>query len=634
MNINYYNESKPLITQALKALGKKNLALIMHGCSFPSSKGENTGTGTPNSKAGRELVDFISGIFNAVQLGPYGKTKKSAPSPYTATIFSNNPLFIDLEQLTGKEWGGILDRAVYEQVCRENPIKDSSKLSYKYIYESQKLALKSAYSKFVASNLLELKKEFDAYKSENVSWLEKDSIYEALSSEYNNDYWPKWESEIDKNLYNTKTASEKKSAQSRIDEIKAKYSEDIDFYAFCQFVTFRQNEVSKNYALQRGIKLIADRQVAFSDRDVWANQSLMLDGWFLGCPPDYFSEDGQAWGFPLLSPEKLFNKNGTLAPAGVLMKELYTKIFKENPGGVRIDHIIGLIDPWVYRRGKKPTIKDGAGRLYSSPEHKELAKYSIIGEKDLNESIPADMEQRVAKLTPAQIKKYGAFIEKIVLAAAKEVGLNNDAIVCEDLGTLTNPVKNVMQKYDLQGMRNTPFTDPTQPQDAYRCCNIPKRAWVMAGTHDNEPLSLWAQKLVFTHPSYLHALNLAKDMWFDLPHQEQEQRVVRLTKDAKYLLQTKITELFASNAENVQIFFSDLFGISDVYNIPGTSNDENWTLRLDDNYQEMYFERCKDGYAIDLLLILKLALESRGNDFAKQNAELIGKMSALIDSAY
>ena len=44
-------------------------------------------------------------------------------------------------------------------------------------------------------------------------------------------------------------------------------------------------------------------------------------------------------------------------------------MFHENPGGVRIDHIVGLIDPWVYKKGKKPMPEQGAGRLYSSPEH-------------------------------------------------------------------------------------------------------------------------------------------------------------------------------------------------------------------------------------------------------------------------
>ena len=50
-----------------------------------------------------------------------------------------------------------------------------------------------------------------------------------------------------------------------------------------------------SFAKKHDIKMIADRQVAFSDRDTWAYQALFLKGWCLGCPPDYFSKDGQAW---------------------------------------------------------------------------------------------------------------------------------------------------------------------------------------------------------------------------------------------------------------------------------------------------------------------------------------------------
>lgn len=102
--------------------------------------------------------------------------------------------------------------------------------------------------------------------------------------------------------------------------------------------------------------MIADRQVAFSDRDAWAYQSLFLEGWYLGCPPDYFSKDGQAWGFPVMDPDKMFNADGSLGEGGILMKNLYRKMFKENPGGVRIDHIVGLIDPWVYKVGKNQCV--------------------------------------------------------------------------------------------------------------------------------------------------------------------------------------------------------------------------------------------------------------------------------------
>ena len=101
---------------------------------------------------------------------------------------------------------------------------------------------------------------------------------------------------------NPKSEEEKKAYASRIEEIRDKYSDEIEFYKFCQFVLEKQNEETKKYALSSGIKMIADRQVAFSDRDAWAYQSLFLEGWYLGCPPDYFSKDGQAWGFPVMDP--------------------------------------------------------------------------------------------------------------------------------------------------------------------------------------------------------------------------------------------------------------------------------------------------------------------------------------------
>ena len=79
-------------------------------------------------------------------------------------------------------------------------------------------------------------------------------------------------------------------------------------------------------------------------------------------------------------------------------------MFKENPGGVRIDHIVGLIDPWVYKSGKKPMPSQGAGRLYSSPEHPELNKYAIIKEEDLDNTVTSDNEKRVKNLSKEAIK--------------------------------------------------------------------------------------------------------------------------------------------------------------------------------------------------------------------------------------
>lgn len=608
-----------VIRKALKALGKKNFVFIMHNGSFPSVEGENTGFGTINSQAGKNFIDYASGLFDAIQMGPAGKTKSSDSSPYTGTIFSNNPLFIDLKELTTDKWHKILSEKTFKDIVDNNPNKDKNKTSYSYITKRQDEALTEAYENFLKLNDKKLNAEFETYKIENDSWLDKDSLYEAFALENGTDYWPNWKNKTDKNVFNPKSIEEKIEYGKRIDEMSKKYAKEIDKYKFIQFVLNKQNVETKKYADSKNIKMIADRQVAFSDRDCWAYQSLFLEGWCLGCPPDYFSKDGQAWGFPVIDPEKLYNSDGSLGEAGILMKNLFKKMFKENPGGVRIDHIVGLIDPWVYKAGKKPMPEQGAGRLYSSPEHPELSKYAIAKLEDLDTTLTPDKEKRVKSLTEEQIRLYGRLIEKIVIAAAKEEGLTKDSIVCEDLGTLTNPVAAVMKEYELLGMKLTQFTVPTEDDDPYRCKNITKKCWAMIGTHDNQPVSLWAKSLVHTHEGYLHVKNLVEDLFKEAPNKDEI--IVKMTNDENFLKETKLVELFACQAENIQIFFTDFFGMNQTYNTPGTSGDKNWSLRLPNNFAQME--------TINLPLLLKKAIIARGSEFAKANKNIIEELDEI-----
>lgn len=608
-----------VIRKALKALGKKNFVFIMHNGSFPSIEGENTGFGTINSQAGKNFIDYASGLFDAIQMGPAGKTKSSDSSPYTGTIFSNNPLFIDLKELTTDKWHKILSEKTFKDIVDNNPNKDKNKTSYSYITKRQDEALTEAYENFLKLNDKKLNAEFETYKIENDSWLDKDSLYEAFALENGTDYWPNWKNKADKNVFNPKSIEEKIEYGKRIDEMSKKYAKEIDKYKFIQFVLNKQNVETKKYADSKNIKMIADRQVAFSDRDCWAYQSLFLEGWCLGCPPDYFSKDGQAWGFPVIDPEKLYNSDGSLGEAGILMKNLFKKMFKENPGGVRIDHIVGLIDPWVYKAGKKPMPEQGAGRLYSSPEHPELSKYAIAKLEDLDTTLTSDKEKRVKSLTEEQIRLYGRLIEKIVIAAAKEEGLTKDSIVCEDLGTLTNPVAAVMKEYELLGMKLTQFTVPTEDDDPYRCKNITKKCWAMIGTHDNQPVSLWAKSLVHTHEGYLHVKNLVEDLFKEAPNKDEI--IVKMTNDENFLKETKLVELFACQAENIQIFFTDFFGMNQTYNTPGTSGDKNWSLRLPNNFAQME--------TINLPLLLKKAIIARGCEFAKANKNIIEELDEI-----
>jgi 4-alpha-glucanotransferase len=141
----------------------------------------------------------------------------------------------------------------------------------------------------------------------------------------------------------------------------------------------------------------------------------------------------------------------------------------------------------------------------------------------------------------------------------------------------------------------------------------------MVGTHDNKPVSEWAKSLVNTHEGYLHVKNLVEDLYKE--EQNPDEIIVRMTKDKDFLKETKLVELFACEAENIQIFFTDFFDMSETYNTPGTSGDRNWSLRLPDNFDQMN--------TIDLPQILKKAIISRGKKFADKNRGIIEELDEI-----
>ena len=615
---------KKTVLDALNALGKKNVALICHGVSFPALDGENTGFGTYNSNAAKKLFEFLSGMFNVIQLGPDGKTKEGDPSPYTGTVFSKNPLFIDLKSLTEEKWHCLLSKETFNKIVDGNPKKGTNRAAYSYAIQAYKTAENEIYANFKNLKDKKLEKEFKHFKNENSYWLDNDALYEAFSIENGSDYYPNWKSELDKNLF---YKADKKQAKKRIEEISKKYEDEIEKYKLIQFITSKQSDETREFAKENNLKMIADRQVAFSDRDCWAYQSLFLEGWSLGCPPDYFSKDGQSWDFSVVDPEKLFEKNGSLGPAGELLKKLYLKMFKENPGGVRIDHTVGLIDPWVYKKGHKPKVEEGAGRLYSSPNHPELSKYSIIKEEDTDSEYKPDEEKWVKQLTDKQIELYGAMIEKIVIKSAKEAGLDKSAIVAEDLGTLTYPVVKVMEKYNLSGMKLVQFVVATEEDHPYRCKNIIPNSWAMTGTHDNRPIRLWAKDMINTEADTPHVNNLMEDLYKEFDDKDMIRH--KLYTDDKFLAFSKLVEIFASSAENIQIFFTDFFGIQETYNVPGTSGDSNWSLRIPDNFEEVYYNNLMSNDALNLPLALSYAIKARGKAFVDKNIELLERLEKL-----
>ena len=100
MSFTIDKKAKKTIRKALKVLGKKNFVFIMHGGSFPAAQGENTGFGTINSNGGKKFIEYAQDLFDAIQMGPAGKTKKSL---FTCFLLSSFKILNTLLALSSSE---------------------------------------------------------------------------------------------------------------------------------------------------------------------------------------------------------------------------------------------------------------------------------------------------------------------------------------------------------------------------------------------------------------------------------------------------------------------------------------------------------------------------------------------------
>ena len=84
------------MNKAFKYLDIQNRALIMHGSCYPDVKGarKNHYVGTPYFAKDMNQLAKTNG-FNCIQLGPNGELCKGDNSPYRASIYAKNPLFLN-----------------------------------------------------------------------------------------------------------------------------------------------------------------------------------------------------------------------------------------------------------------------------------------------------------------------------------------------------------------------------------------------------------------------------------------------------------------------------------------------------------------------------------------------------------
>jgi 4-alpha-glucanotransferase len=577
------------IDEALARLGVRRMLLAIHDASFPSDPDEDTGRGSPATRAAARLFGYARSLgFTGIQLGPQGQTARDNPSPYDSTIFSRHLGNLALASLrSGGAFEGLVDDAELAAAVLPDP---GGPAQHRRAHDAHQRLIAAAHARLDARP--DLAAQLVGFRADHAGWLDRDALHAALCAIHGGAGFRDWPA-ADRELWLDDDAA----TVARRAAAMAGHADDIARYAFGQLLVHDEHARVRREAARHRLALYGDLHVGYADADAWAYAAAFLPGYHLGAPPSRTNLDGQPWGYPVLDPAQYAGRAGDLVGARV------DKAFAEYDS-LRIDHPHGLVCPWVYRAGTTDPQRAVAGgaRLFESPDdadHPGLARFAIARADQLDPSQPrhGDDWVRAGTLDDAQVARYAIFVD-LIADTARRHGRDPADLSCEVLSTMPRPLGAVLARHDLGRWRVSQKARLDELRDVYRADNATRHDWVMLGNHDTAPIF----SLVRSWPPAQHerwARHLAARLALARPE--------RLAVPG-FFVSAMLAELLASRAENVSIFFADLFGFEDRFNVPGLVDAAHWSLRLPPDFADLHATRLARGAALDLPLAIELAL--------------------------
>src|SRR5690606_18294940 len=268
---------------------ERSAGILLHPTSLPGKFGIGD--------LGYEAYNFVNFLEAAGQklwqvfpLGPTGY----GDSPYQCfSAFAGNPLLISPEKL--RDEGFLTDNDL-----QNIPPHDPARVDYGLIIQYKNELFSKAFNNYKNNNN-GMEKAVEEFSEKNKDWLNDYALFMAAKNFNNGKLWTEW----DRDLVTRKPSSLKKWKNDLADGIK--------YQKFIQYIFYKQWHELKNYANEKGIKIIGDMPifVAYDSSDVWANKKIFTlndEGkleFVAGVPPDYFSATGQLWGNPLFIWEEM-----------------------------------------------------------------------------------------------------------------------------------------------------------------------------------------------------------------------------------------------------------------------------------------------------------------------------------------
>lgn len=390
--------------------------------------------------------------------------------------------------------------------------QEERKVDYETIYVLKDKVLRIAYKNGFKRD----SQEVDKFVEDNGYWVNDYALFMAIKKQNGMRAYTTWELPI------------RRGEPCEVKRLKELLKEEINYNIYVQYLFFKQWNKLKSYANKNGIKIIGDIPiyVAEDSVDTWANPEIFaLDENRIpikvsGCPPDAFTEDGQLWGNPIYNWDVLESTD-----------------FKW----------------WIDR------IR-GAARMYDiiRVDHfRAFSSYYCIEYGRPN--------ARIGEWIPVPGRKL---FEKV------KQELPEVRIIAEDLGFITDDVRNLMDFVGFPGMKILIFGFGDDGESDFIPYKIQRNSVAYIGTHDNETFMGWIKN---ASPK---EIELAKSY-------------MNLTEEEGYNWGA-VRTLFESQADTTIVQLQDLLGLNNEegrMNVPGIVGG-NWVWRaLKDDFTDDLSEK-------------------------------------------
>jgi 4-alpha-glucanotransferase len=416
-------------------------------------------------------------------------------SPYAGlSAFAGNPLLVSPEWLLEE---GLLPASALD-VAPAFP-EDRVDFAAVHAFKERVLRASFAHARGVGASVTDAAARFAASPA-HASWLSDWALFAALRRAHGDTGWTDWPAAL--------VAREK----GALEAARKEHADEIAFHVYAQFLFFRQWERVKRAANARGISILGDLPiyVALDSADVWSQRRLFaVDAKgrpekVAGVPPDDFSDDGQLWGHPLyrwdVLAEESFDWWIERVRANLRLADL-----------VRLDHFRGFAGYWEVPAGAASARE---GRWVTGPG--------------------------------------------LMLFLAIRHALGDVPIIAEDLGEITDDVRQLLATLGLPGMKVLQFAFGEMDSEHLPHHHVPNSV-VYSATHDNDTAAGW----------YAAA-----------PDWAQERLREYFGVDGKDPAGVLVRAAYASVADRAVVPLQDVLGLGSEarMNVPGRAHD-NWTWR-------------------------------------------------------